>query len=411
MSDLLIKNIKQLVQVEEKPLKWKAGADMETVHTIDNAWLLIKEGIIADYGTMDTCPAIEGIEVIDATGKLVLPGFVDSHTHLVYAGNREGEYVDRIKGLSYEEIANRGGGILNSANKLQQTTEEELYASAAARLREIIAMGTVAVEIKSGYGLTVADELKMLRVIKRLKKEFTVDIKATFLGAHAIPKRCADRNEYIAEITDKMLPQVAAENLAEYADVFCEKGYFTPEETTHILSKAKEYGLKPRIHANQMSHSGGIKAGVALGAISVDHLEFTSDEDIALLKNSDTMPTLLPGAVFFLGLPNPPARNMINAGLPVALATDYNPGSSPSGNMAFAMSMATILFKMTPNEALNAATLNTAYAMELQNSYGSITKGKTGSVIITKQLPSYSFIPYNFATPFIDTVVVKGVVQ
>lgn len=408
MGNLLIKNIKQLVQVESKPSVWKAGKDMLEVNTINNAWLLIKNGIIEDYGT-DLAPNLtQEFEIIDATGQLVLPTFVDSHTHIVYAGNREEEWVNRISGLSYEEIAQKGGGILNSAKKLQNTSENDLYLQAKNRLIEIIKLGTGAVEIKSGYGLTVADEIKMLRVIKRLKAEFDVEIKATFLGAHAIPKSYNNRAEYIEIIAKQMLPQITEENLANFCDVFCENGYFTSTETEYILNEAIKYGLIPKIHANQMSNSGGIETGVKVGALSVDHLEYTSDSDIELLKNSKTMPTLLPGAAYFLHLPNPPARKMIDSGLPIALASDYNPGSSPSGNMAFVMSMGCIMFDMMPSEALNATTINTAYALGISNQYGSICKGKVGSVIITKEIPSYSFIPYNFATPFIDKIILKG---
>jgi imidazolonepropionase len=408
LSNLLITNIKQLVQVEENPSVWKAGKDMQDIGILNNAWLLISNGIITDFGTGSHPEVNTEYQIIDATNKLVLPTFVDSHTHIVYAGNREEEWVDRISGLSYEAIAEKGGGILNSAKKLQNTSEEELYLQAKKRLIEIIKLGTGAVEIKSGYGLTVADELKMLRVVKHLKSEFDIEIKATFLGAHAIPKSYNNRNEYIEVILTEMLPKVAAENLADFCDVFCEKGYFNPEETEKILLEAKKYGLLPKIHANQMSHSGGIAAGVNIGAISVDHLEFTSEQDIELLKNSQTMPTLLPGAAYFLHLPNPPARNMIDSGLPIALASDYNPGSSPSGNMAFVMSMGCIMFNMMPSETLNATTINTAYALGISDKYGSICKGKIGSVIITNEIPSYSFIPYNFATPFIDKVILKG---
>jgi imidazolonepropionase len=408
LGNLLIKNIKQLVQVEDYPSTWKSGKEMKEVGVLNNAWLLISDGFITDFGTSEAPQVSNNFKIIDATNKLVMPTFVDSHTHIVYAGNREDEWVNRISGMSYEEIAKNGGGILNSAQKLQKTSEEELYQQAKKRLIEIIKLGTGAVEIKSGYGLTVTDEIKMLKVIKRLKSEFDVEIKATFLGAHAIPKSYNNRAAYIDVIVNEMLPKVAAEQLADFCDVFCENGYFTPEETELILEAAKKYGLVPKIHANQMSHSGGIATGVKVDALSVDHLEYTSDEDIALLKTSKTMPTLLPGAAYFLHLPNPPARKMIDSGLPIALASDYNPGSSPSGNMAFVMSMGCIMFNMLPSEALNATTINTAYALGISNKYGSICKGKVGSVIITKDIPSYSFIPYNFATPFIDKVIIKG---
>ena len=421
--DLLIKNIKGLVHVEGKPVKWLAGADMKKLNVIENAYLVIKDNKIEDFGKMDDLKFnpdyspigsgqagrnLKSEIVIDAAGKFVFPCFVDSHTHLVYAASREDEFVDRIKGLSYEEIARKGGGILNSAKRLQKTSEDELFESALIRVNEIMGLGTGAVEIKSGYGLTLEDEIKMLRVIKRLKKASPVTIKATFLGAHAIPISYSDRKDYIDLIVEKMIPKVAEEKLADYCDVFCDRGFFTPEETDRILEQGLKYGLKPKIHANELDYSGGIQCGVAHNALSVDHLEYTGDEEIELLLNSETMPTLLPGTAFFLGLNYPPARKMIDAGLPVALASDYNPGSSPSGNMPFILSLACIKLKMTPEEAINAATTNGAYALGLEKSHGSIAKGKAANVFITKEMPSYAFLPYAFGSSLIETVIING---
>ena len=409
---MLLTNIKQLVQVEETPRKWVAGADMKQLPCIDNAYLYIKDGLIADFGKMEEMPAelknIDQVETIDATGRHVFPCFTDPHTHLVFAGSREGEFVDRIKGLTYQEIAAKGGGILNSAKKLQQTSEDELYEKALARLKEVIGYGTGAIEIKSGYGLTLEDELKMLRVIKRLKALNLVPIKASFLGAHAIPASYTNRQDYIDLIINQMIPKVAEEKLADYCDVFCDKGFFTPEETDAILKQGLKYGLQPKIHANQMDRSGGVQVGVANGAISVDHLEHVEEAEINALLPSQTMPTLLPGAAFFLGLPYQPARKMIEAGLPIALATDYNPGSSPSGNMPFVLSLACVKLKMTPEEAINAATINAAYAIGFEKTHGSKAKGKVGSVFITKEIPSYSYIPYAFGSNLIDKVILNG---
>ncbi|MDD4385263.1 MAG: imidazolonepropionase, partial [Bacteroidales bacterium] len=337
---MLIKNIKKLVQVEESPRNWVAGADMAKLNTIDNAYLLIENGEIKDFGTMDNAPKVsQSVQIIDAKGKMVFPSFCDSHTHLVYAGSREIEYVDKIRGLSYEEIAKRGGGILNSAKLLHNTSEDELYNQSLQRVNEIISLGTGAVEIKSGYGLTVEDELKMLRVIKRLRETTPITIKSTFLGAHAVPTEYKGKqSEYVDLIINEMIPLVASEELADYIDVFCDKGFFTVEETERMLMAGMKYGLEGKIHANELAFSGGIQAGVKYGALSVDHLEFTGDAEIKALLNAETMPTLLPGAAFFLGMEFPPARNMIEAGLPIALSSDYNPGSSPSGDMKFVMS-------------------------------------------------------------------------
>ncbi|MCK4465228.1 MAG: imidazolonepropionase, partial [Bacteroidales bacterium] len=362
---LLIKNIKSLIQVEKTPKKWVAGKDMANIHTIKDAFLLLENGIIKDFGLMkDFKEQVTEGDVLDASGKLVFPSFCDSHTHIVYAGSRELEYRDKILGLSYEEIAKRGGGILNSARLLHNTSEDALYEQALKRINEIIRLGTGAVEIKSGYGLTLEDELKMLRVIRRLKEHTPVTIKSTFLGAHAVPAEYKTRqSEYVDLVINEMIPVVAYENLADYIDVFCDRGFFTVEETERILKAGQKYGLRPKIHANELDYFGGIQVGVKYNALSVDHLEYTGDEEIKVLKNSETMPTLLPGASFFLGMIDPPARKMIDAGLPLALASDYNPGSSPSGNMKFILSLGNIKLRLLPEEAINAVTINGAYAM------------------------------------------------
>jgi len=410
---LLIKNIKQLVQVEHKPRLKIAGAEMKQLSVIENAWLAIEDDKIAAFGEMANFPGITDwskLEVIDATNKLVLPSWCDSHTHLVYAGSREKEFVDRINGLSYEEIAKRGGGILNSAKVLQNTSEDELIASALNRLNEIMQTGTGAVEIKSGYGLSLESELKILRVIKELKKLSPLAIKSTFLGAHAVPAGVPKEN-YIDTVINKMLPQIAEEKLADYCDVFCENNYFTKEETIKILGAASKLGIKGKVHAEQLSHTGGTEAGVTCNAISVDHLEFVTDKDISLLKNSETMPTILPGAQWFLQLQNPPARKMIDAGLPLAIASDYNPGSSPSGNMNFMISLACVQYKLTPEEAINAATINSAYAMDISKTHGSIAIGKQANIFITKEINNFSLIPYSFATNLIDTIILNGQIK
>lgn len=417
MSLILIRNIKTLLQARD--ISYAAGQKMRDIGAIDDAFLLIEGEKIADFGTMADLPQAlakrdlqeNQLTKIDATGRMVSPCFADSHTHIVYAGSRENEFVDKIKGLSYEEIAKRGGGILNSAKRLQVTTEEELYQAALVRIKEMVGYGIGAIEIKSGYGLTVADELKMLRVIKRLKQNTPVTIKATLLAAHALPEAYRDRREeFISLIINEMIPQAVAEGLADYCDVFCDKGFFTVEETAQILETGARYGLKPKIHANELDFSGGIQVGVAHKAISVDHLECTGDEEIETLLQSHTMPTLLPSTAFFLRIPYPPARQMIDSGLPVAIATDYNPGSSPSGNMLFVLSLACLYLKMLPEEALNAATINGARAMELESSLGSIAKGKIANVFITNPIPSYTFIPYSFGQggQLIDTVILRG---
>lgn len=408
MTTLLI-NIKELVQVRETSVAMISGKDMAVLPVLNNAYLVIKNDLIDDYGVMENCPSFPEVEVIDCTGKIVMPTWVDSHTHIVYAGNRVQEFVDRINGLSYEEIANRGGGILNSAKKLNETSEDEIYKQSKKRLEEVILMGTGAVEIKSGYGLTVEGELKMLRVIKKLKENYPIPIKATFLGAHAFPTDFKENHEgYIDLIINEMLPKIAAENLADYIDAFLETGYFSVEETQKIMIAGKRYGLIPKIHVNQFTAIEGIKACVAQEALSVDHLEIVTDEDIEVLKNSKTMPVALPSCSYFISIPYTPARKMMQAGLPIALATDFNPGTTPSGNMNFVVATACIKMKMTPEEAINAATINGAYAMGISNTHGSITKGKKANLIITKPLNSYYQIPYEFANLLIDKVLING---
>lgn len=412
---VLIENIKKLVQVEKTPAKFVAGDDMTRVQSIDDAYLFIEDGKIAAFGKMsevsDSSFFWDGkeFEVIDATGKMVFPSFVDSHTHLVYPASREIEYVDKIKGLSYEEIAKRGGGILNSAKKMQSLSEEVLLSDALKRLDEIAAHGTGAVEIKSGYGLTFDSELKMLRVIKKLKQLSPLTIKSTFLGAHAVPVEFKGRqSEYVDLVINEMLPQVALEGLADYIDVFCDKGFFTVEDTERILAAGLQFGLQGKIHANELDFSGGVQAGVKYNALSVDHLEFVGEAEIEALKNSGTMPTILPGAAFFLGMRYAPARQMIDAGLPVAMASDFNPGSSPSGNMQFILSMASIAYKLLPEEAINATTINTAYAMDLSDQLGSIAVGKKANVFITKEIPTIEYMPYYYGVNKVDTVILNG---
>ncbi|HAF29982.1 MAG TPA: imidazolonepropionase [Bacteroidales bacterium] len=407
---LLIKNIKSLINVEKNPVKWVAGKDMQKLNTIEDAYLLIVNDKISDFGKMEDLieKDFKG-KIINAKGKMVFPSFCDSHTHLVYAGSREIEYGDKIRGLSYEEIAKRGGGILNSAKLLHNTSEDALYEQSLKRINEIIGFGTGAVEIKSGYGLTVEDELKMLRVIKRLKDTTPITIKSTFLGAHAVPAEYKEKqDDYVDLVINEMIPQVASEDLADYIDVFCDKGFFTVEQTDRILMAGMKYGLRPKIHANELDYSGGIQIGVKYNALSVDHLEFTGDDEIKALLGSETIPTLLPGAAFFLGMIDPPVRKMIDAGLPIALASDYNPGSSPSGNMKFIMSLGTIKLRMLPEEVINASTINGAYAMGLSESHGSIAKGKIANVFITKEIPSYDFMPYSYTSNLIDQVILNG---
>lgn len=405
----LIVNIKELLQVREASVLKVSGTEMAVLPTIKNAYLIIKDDLIADFGPMNDVPKITVDKTIDATGKMVLPSWCDSHTHIVYAGNREQEFVDRINGMTYEEIANRGGGILNSAKKLNETSEEEIYNQSKARLEEVMRLGTGAVEIKSGYGLTIDGELKMLRVIQRLSQNYPITIKATFLGAHAFPIEFRENHQgYIDLLINKMLPEIAQNKLANFIDVFCETGYFTVQETEQIMEAGIQFGLKPKIHVNQFNSIGGIQAGIKYNALSVDHLEIMKTEDIEALKNTETMPVALPSCSYFLSIPYTPAREMIAAGLPLALATDYNPGSTPSGNMNFVVATACIKMKMTPEEAINAATINGAYAMELSNTHGSITTGKKANLIITKSIPSYYQLPYAFASNLIESVILDG---
>ncbi|SDX42047.1 imidazolonepropionase [Aequorivita viscosa] len=406
---LLLTNIKELLQVRENCPEKLSGAEMKELPTLKNAWVYLSQGVIEDYGTMDKLKEFQDFKTIDCTGKIVLPTWCDSHTHLVYAGNREQEFVDRINGLSYQEIADNGGGIVNSAKKLQQTSEEELYRQSAIRLEEIMRLGTGAIEIKSGYGLTVDAEMKMLRVAKKLAKEYPIDIKTTFLGAHAIPTEYKDNKDgYLDLLCNEMMPKVAEEKLAEYVDVFCEKGYFSVADMERVLEEGKKYNLIPKVHVNQFNSIGGIASAVKYNALSVDHLEVMTDEDIDALQNSDTMPVALPSCSYFLSIPYTPGRKMIDAGLPLALATDYNPGSTPSGNMNFVVATACIKMRLTPEEAINAATINGAYAMGLSHSHGSITKGKAANLIITKEIPSYGYLPYAFGSNLIDSVIING---
>jgi imidazolonepropionase len=411
---LLIQNIKSLIQVSDENPTIKKGKDQGKLSTIENAWLLIEDELIKDFGSMHSPYNTKGkpIKSIDANGRFVFPSWCDSHTHIVFAGSRESEFVDKINGLGYEEIAANGGGILNSAKRLQEATEEELYLQASERLEEIMRMGTGAVEIKSGYGLTVDAELKILRVIKQLKESSPLKIKSTFLGAHTFPIKYKENHQgYIDEIINEMLPNIAEEKLADYIDVFCEKVAFSPEETNQIITAGAKYGLKAKIHTNQFNSMGGIEVSVDNKAISVDHLEVLNDAEIAILKDSSTIATLLPSAPFFLRDNYPPAKKIIAAGVPVALATDYNPGSTPSGKMPFVISLACIHMRMTPEEAINAATVNGAYAMEVDKELGSITKGKIANLFITKPIPSYAYLPYAFGSNLVETVIINGKIQ
>lgn len=405
----LITNIQELLQIRDASIRKVSGSEMAVLPSIKKAYLLIENDLIADFGLMENCPKINADETIDATGKVVLPAWCDSHTHIVYAGNRIQEFVDRINGLSYEEIANRGGGILNSAKKLNETSEEELYNQSKARLEEVMKQGTGAVEIKSGYGLTIDGEIKMLRVIKKLAQNYPIAIKATFLGAHAFPIEYKENHSgYIDLIVNEMLPKIAQENLADYIDAFCETGYFSVEETERIMEAGKQYGLRSKIHVNQFNAINGIAACVKHNALSVDHLEVVTDEDIEVLKNTETMPVALPSCSYFISIPYTPARQMLNAGLPLALATDFNPGTTPSGNMNFVVATACIKMKMTPEEAINAATINGAYAMGLEKTHGSITLGKKANIIISKEVTSFYQLPYCFGTDLIDSVIIEG---
>lgn len=402
----LIHNIGTLAGILPKGQRKLSGEEMDKVECIGNAWLLINDGIIEDFGSVSDSPMPQADKAIDAEGGYVIPTFCDSHSHVVYAGCRDGEFRDKIAGLSYEEIAARGGGILNSADLLHSTSEDELFRQSIQRVQEVMAKGTGALEIKSGYGLTTEDELKMLRVIKRIRQAVPIEIKANFLGAHAVGRAYrGNQQAYVDLVCNEMIPAVAAENLADFVDVFCDEGFFTVEQTARILEAGAAHGLKPKIHANELAVSGGVQVGVKFGALSVDHLERTTDEEIEVLRGSQTMPTILPGASFFLGMPYGRAKDYIRAGLPVALASDYNPGSSPSGDMRFVMALGCIRMRLTPEEAFNACTINSAYAMGVESILGSITRGKKASLIITKPLPSLSFIPYAHQSPYIRQVI------
>lgn len=401
-----IKNIREIIGIVPQGILRKQGAEMNETGTLSNAWLLIDADRIAAFGTMDRMPQ-DADEYLDAEGGLVMPSFCDSHTHIVYAGSREGEFLDKINGLSYEEIARRGGGILNSSDRLHETGEDELYSQSMQRVNEMIAKGSGAIEIKSGYGLRTEDELKMLRVIRRIRENSPALIRATFLGAHAIG-RGYEHEQYVRLVCDEMIPQVAQEHLADFVDVFCDEGFFTVEDTDRILTAGAKYGLRPKIHANELAVSGGVQIGVKHKALSVDHLEKTTDNEIEALLGSDTMPTMLPGSSFFLGLPYGRAKEFIAAGLGVALASDYNPGSSPSGDMRFVMAMGCIRMRLTTIQALNAVTLNAAYAMGVSDEVGSITVGKRANIIVTRPLPNFTMIPYMYQTPFIKRHFLNG---
>lgn len=409
MRKTLIKNAKALVQVGENLPKIRKGAEMKELTILENAFLAMENGVIVDYGTMAEWGGItdwRDVEIIDAEGKYVLPAFCDSHTHLVFAKSREEEFVDRINGLSYEEIAIKGGGILNSARRLAEMSEDELFEQAMIRLERVKSYGTGAIEIKSGYGLSVDAELKMLRVIKRMKAESDIEIKANFLGAHAFPTEFKENHQgYIDLIVNEMLPKIAEEGLADYIDIFCERNYYSVEEMHQVLEAGKKYGLRPKVHVNQFSVMGGIQKAIEFDALSVDHLEEISDEDIQVLKNSDTMPTLLPSCSHFLSIPFGQARKMMDDGLPVSLASDFNPGSTPSGNLQFVWSLACVKMKMTPEEALNALTINAAYAMGLSETHGTISLGKKTPLILTKEIPSLAYIPYAFGDSHIERLI------
>lgn len=413
MSRLFIYNIGTLTGIQPEGVLRLCGEAMQTLHSIDNAWLLVEDGRIADFGPLSSIPAADDAQKVDAGGGTVLPSFCDSHTHLVNAGSREGEFVDKINGLSYEEIARRGGGILNSADRLHAMSEEQLLEASLPRVREVISKGTGCLEVKSGYGLTLEDEVKMLRVIRRIQQLFPqLIIRPTFLGAHAVGRAFAGQQaDYVQHIINDMLPAVAEEGLADFIDVFCDRGFFTPEETSALLEAGAKYGLRGKIHGQELADSGGVEVAVAHHALSVDHLEAMTERDIELLKGTETMPTALPGTSFFLNMPFAPARKMIEAGLPVATASDYNPGSTPSGDMKFVVSLACIKMRLTPEEAINAATMNTAAAMGMSHEVGSVTRGKRANLIITNPIPSVAFIPYAYTTPIIAQVILNGEVE
>lgn len=409
---LLLVNIQHLLQADQNPPSFRSGKAMKDLPALDNAYLLVENENVSEFGFMQSLKddlKASSDEIIDCTGRIVMPVFCDPHTHLVYAGSREQEYIDKVKGLSYEEIAKKGGGILNSAKLLNLTLEDELFRQSSSRVEEIMQLGTGAVEIKSGYGLNTSDELKMLRVIRRLKEAYPIEIKSSFLGAHSFPEEYREnRKAYVNLVINEMIPAVAAENLADYIDVFCDKGFFSVEDTDRILNAGMKYGMKAKIHANELDYSGGIQVGVKYEALSVDHLEYTGEDEIDVLKDSGTMPTILPGASFFLEMDWAPARKMIENGLPVALASDFNPGSSPSGNMQLIMSMGLVKLHMLPGEIINAVTLNSAYAMGVEDLLGTITPGKKASLIITKNIPSMEFIPYAYGSDLIERVMIRG---
>lgn len=406
----IVTNIGLLAGVGHEGKRCLKGKEMAQLNTIANAYLAMEGGRIADYGAMAACPGLAGVEVIDAKGGAVLPSWCDSHTHIVYAGSREQEFVDKIRGLSYAEIAQRGGGILNSADRLHEMSEEELYRQAMRRVDEVIRKGTGCVEIKSGYGLNTEDELKMLRVIRRIKETTRLKVVSTFLGAHAVSRAYKGRQgDYVDLVVNEMIPAVGAEKLADFIDVFCDTGFFTPEETARILEAGAAYGMRPKIHADELASSGGVEVGVRHDALSVDHLESMTEEEIELLLDSQTIPTALPGTSFFLNMPFALGRKMIDRGLPLALASDYNPGSTPSGDMKFIVSLACIKMRLLPAEAINAATFNGACAMGVSDDYGSITRGKVANFFITGPLPSMEFIPYAYTTPLVRRVFLQGV--
>lgn len=408
MPSLLVKNISRLAGIERQRRPMLAGHDMATVESIEDAFLYVEDGVITDFGPMaDLCQKSD--TVVDACGGMVLPSFCDSHTHIVYASSREHEFVDKIRGLSYAEIARRGGGILNSADRLHELSEDELYSQAMCRIREITAKGTGAVEIKSGYGLNTADELKMLRVIRRIADTSPLKVVSTFLGAHAVGREYAGRqSEYVDLVINEMIPEVGRERLADYIDVFCDDGFFTPDETARILEAGAKWGMRPKIHGQELADSGGVRVAVEHGALSVDHLESMTEADIDMLKGTDTIPTALPGTSFFLNMPFAPGRKIIDSGLPLAIASDYNPGSTPSGDMKFAVSLACIKMRLLPEEAINAATINSACAMGLSHDYGSISVGKVANFYITRPIPSLDFIPYAYTTPVISRIFLRG---
>jgi imidazolonepropionase len=406
---LLLKNIAMLLQIRPLTTQKVSGPQMKELPSLENAWLLLEDDVIHSFGNMSEIPNFQDIKTLDCSGKTVLPSWCDSHTHLVYAGNREQEFVDRINGLSYQEIAASGGGIINSAKKLQATTQTALFAQSEKRLQEVIQQGTGAIEIKSGYGLTTQAEMKMLRVAKQLGEKYNITVKTTFLGAHAIPPEFKDNKDgYLDLVCGEMMEKISSENLADYVDVFCEKGYFSVADTNRVLKAGKKQGLIAKTHVNQFTAMGGVAVSVKNDALSVDHLEVLNKQDITALQKSQTMPVALPLCSYFLSIPYTPGREIIDAGLPLALASDYNPGSSPSGNMNFVVATACIKMKLSPEEAINAATINGAYAMGLSESHGSITKGKKANLIITKEIPSYGFLPYAFGSNNIDQVILNG---